>query len=224
MTTEQQHGGETSQERQTSTQGESDGSRSGEQSRASGEGAGSALSSQSEQRPSRTGSVGARGSTALGRPPYTQGQGPLSLMRRFSEDMDRLFEGFFGPGLLGRDMFGSLGPATRWPELEVHQEGNRWVVQADLPGLRREDVNVEVREDQLVISGERVQKNESNEGGYYRTERSYGSFTRAIPLPEGANLESASAKFEHGVLRIELEVPEQQQRSRRIEVREGSPQ
>src|SRR4051812_43519210 len=142
MTTEQQHGGETSQERQTSTQGESDGSRSGEQSRASGEGAGSALLSQSEQRPSRTGSAGARGSTALGRPPYTQGQGPLSLMRRFSEDMDRLFEGFFGPGLLGRDMFGSLGPATRWPELEVHQEGNRWVVQADLPGLRREDVNV----------------------------------------------------------------------------------
>jgi HSP20 family protein len=181
--------------------------------------------SRAEPRASQAGSVvPGKGRAAMAGPRLGPSAGPLALMRRFSEDMDRMFEGFFGPGLFGRDPFGSLAQSTRWPQIEVHQEGNRWIVQADVPGLRREDVNVEVRDDQLVISGERRNQSESNEGGYYRTERTYGTFVRSIPLPEGANLESASASFEQGVLRVEIEVPEEQQRSRRIEVREGSPQ
>lgn len=183
---------------------------------------GSRLSAGSGQSGNRSMQQGSRG-LSRGRA-SADAFGPFSLMRRFSEDMDRLFEGFFGPSLWSSEPLSMLGQSTRWPELEMHQEGNRWVVQADVPGLRREDVNVEVRDGELVISGERRSQSEKNERGFYRSERTYGSFSRAIPLPEGANLESASASFENGVLRIELEVPEQQQRSRRIEVREGSTQ
>jgi HSP20 family protein len=164
--------------------------------------------------------------------------GPFSLMRRISEDMDRLFEGFFGPSVLGSSsLFGGpsslhgsespfrFGRSAQWPEIELHQEGDRLVIQVDIPGLNREDVHVEARDQHILISGERRSQNERKEGGFYHSERSYGSFSRAIPLPENAKVESASASFENGVLRIEIEAPEKEQnRGRRIEIREGRPQ
>lgn len=144
--------------------------------------------------------------------------GPFSLMRRFSEDMDRLFEGFFS----GRDWPGfsqNLSRSLRWPELEVSRKDNRLVVQADMPGMKKEDVRVEVRDNALCISGERRSESERDEGGYYQSERSYGSFCRTVPLPEGAKEDTASATFENGVLRVELEVPPETGGARRIEVR-----
>lgn len=154
--------------------------------------------------------------------------GPFSLMRRFSEDMDRLFEGFFTSSPFRgnwpqRAEWPSLVPSSLWPQIEVHQAGEKLVVQADVPGLKRDDVHVEVRDNELCISGERRNESERSEGGHYRTERSYGSFCRVIPLPEGAKGETASASFENGVLRVEIEAPAQQSRGRRIEVREGHP-
>jgi HSP20 family protein len=207
-----------------------------------------AQGSQGEQR-GQTGTHGRGGSAGQGmaRSPGQSGMvrgggagqsGPFSLMRRISEDMDRLFEGFFGPSLLGSSsLFGGpsslhgsespfgFGRSAQWPEIELHQEGDRLVIQADVPGLNREDVHVEVRDQHILISGERHSQNERNEGGFYHSERSYGSFSRAIPLPENAKVESASASFENGVLRIEIEAPQKgQNRGRRIEIREGKPQ
>jgi HSP20 family protein len=178
----------------------------------------------------------ARSQGGMSRPSSFGTSGPFSLMRRISEDMDRLFEGFLGPSMLANaGVLGGTGSLLRgqqqlfggggWPEIEVHQEGQRLVVQADLPGLNRDDVHVEVREGHVLISGERRTQHEQNEGGFYHSERSYGSFSRAIPLPENAKVDSASASFENGVLRIEIEAPEQEQsRARRIEIREGKPQ
>jgi HSP20 family protein len=216
-------GGNATEAPESGALGSSEGQRTEQQAGSTGS-SGSGQGRENERGSRSTGMTRGANPGGMSRARPLHDAGPFSLMRRFSEDMDRLFEGFFGPSRFGSEPFGSLMPSTRWPEIEVHQEGNRWVVQADVPGLRREDVNVEVRDDQLMISGERRSQSERNEGRYYRSERSYGTFTRAIPLPEGANLESASASFENAVLRIELEVPEQQQRSRRIEVREGSPQ
>ena len=71
--------------------------------------------------------------------------------------------------------------------------------------MKLEDVNVEIRDNALCISGDRRSEHESNEGGVYRSERSYGSFSRTIPLPEGAKPETAIATFENGVLKVELE-------------------
>lgn len=240
MATEQQHGSHREQDRHDGGSS-SEGPESGAMGSRQNESRQGEQQGQGMQRQASSGSQGmARGHTPSGmsRASGFGQSGPFSLMRRISEDMDRLFEGFFGPGLLGsrgplgasnslfegQSPFG-LGRTGQWPEIDVHQEGDRLIILADVPGLNREDVHVEVQDQRIVISGERQTQNERREGGFYHSERSFGSFSRAIPLPENANVESASASFENGVLRIEIEAPDQQRsRGRRIEIREGRPQ
>jgi HSP20 family protein len=79
-------------------------------------------------------------------------------------------------------------------------------------------VKVEVTNDALVIHGERKVEQEQEEGGTRRTERQYGLFYRSIPLPEGADVEHASAKFENGLLEVTVPVPQQQQQRRSIPI------
>jgi len=142
-----------------------------------------------------------------------------------SEDIDRLFGGFFGQMRWPERWTLPRGflETTSWPEVEVRHAGDKFVVQVDVPGLKKEDLNVEVRDNELCISGERKSEFEQAEGAYYRTERTYGSFCRVIPLPEGAHPDTASASFDNGVLKIEMEAPGgAQTEARRIEIREGS--
>jgi len=150
---------------------------------------------------------------------------PFSMLKRFEREMDRMFGDFFEPGLFRwpEERLGAAPERTWWPEIEVSQKDGKFVVRADVPGLKKDDITVEVVDNELCISGERKSEYESTEGGYYRSERSYGSFCRTIPLPEGAKPESASASFENGVLTIEMEAPKQEPKGRRIEVREGHP-
>lgn len=101
------------------------------------------------------------------------------------------------------------------------RRGNDLVVSADLPGLKKEDVNVEIREDQLIRQGERRSETATEREGYYRSERSYGKFFRAIPLPPGVDPAQADAQFRDGVLEIRMPMPQQQQaeeQGRRIEI------
>jgi HSP20 family protein len=153
---------------------------------------------------------------------------PFSLMRRFSEEMDRLF----GDSSLGRGFafplgleFGRLAEleASAWsPQVEVFERNGKLTIRADLPGLSRDDIDVNITDDAVVIRGEREQAKEENEQGYYRSERSYGSFYREIPLPSGVKPDEASATFRDGVLEITLPAPERQPQSRRIEIGKGS--
>src|SRR6185436_2039471 len=92
-----------------------------------------------------------------------------------------------------------------WPEIEIYRRDDKLVVRADVPGLSKDDVIVEMRDNELWISGERRSETEHKEGDYYRTERSYGRFSRTIPLPEGAMADTASATFQSGVLEIEID-------------------
>lgn len=119
-------------------------------------------------------------------------------------------------GGLQQQSFGSL-----WaPEVEVFERGNNLVVRADLPGLSRENVDVELDGDALIIRGERQNDVEDENEGFYRSERSYGSFYRAIPLPEGIDSSACNATFKDGVLEVTLPMPPQQpSRARRIDVR-----
>jgi HSP20 family protein len=156
------------------------------------------------------------------------GTSPFLLMHRFSEDVDRLFGSFFGPSPLWQENWtgwpSDIGVTSLWPGIDVQHTGDKLLIQADVPGLKKEDVSVEVRDHELCISGERRSESERNEGRFYRTERTYGSFCRTVPLPEGAKPDTASATFENGVLKIEMEAPGGPQgQGRRIEVREGSP-
>lgn len=130
-------------------------------------------------------------------------QNPFTLLRRMTDEMDRIFEDFEI-----RRPFALLRPEVRaveWaPAIELFEKDGKLFVRAELPGLKKEDVKVEVTEEFLVLQGERKQEKEEKEKGYIRTERFYGTFYRQIPLPEGAKPELAKAVFKDGVLEIEL--------------------
>ena len=88
--------------------------------------------------------------------------------------------------------------------------------------MSKEDINVEVTDDLLTIEGERKHEEKEEPEGYWYSECSYGSFYRAIPLPEGAEVSKAAADFRKGVLEVTIPVPSRPEpKSRRLEVREG---
>jgi HSP20 family protein len=134
------------------------------------------------------------------------------MMRRLSEEMDRAFASTFG---LSRG-FGEGG----WsPPVEVRERNGNLEICAELPGMTKDDVKVECTEEGITIEGEKRREEESEEGGFHRTERVYGHFCRQIPLPEGAQPDKAKAEFKDGVLRVTVPVPEkQQQKSRQIPI------
>jgi HSP20 family protein len=145
---------------------------------------------------------------------------PFSMMRRFTEDMERFFGDIPMPSMELPRM--RKFQKTMWsPEIEVSRTNGELIVTADLPGLKKSDVNVEFTEGALIISGERNQETKKEEEGYFRTERSYGSFYRAIPLPEGFDADKATAKFENGVLYVSVAVPKLETKGRKLEITEG---
>jgi HSP20 family protein len=108
------------------------------------------------------------------------------------------------------------------PAIEVSERGNNLVVCAELPGLNKDDVRVEATDDELIIEGERKQEYTGEEGGIRRTERRYGHFYRAIPLPENAKAEQANARFNNGVLEVTIPIDQQKSARRRIPLEGGT--
>ena len=144
---------------------------------------------------------------------------PFDLVRRLNDEMDR----WFGGGFAGWPGSSHLALENVWtPSVEVFQRGDELVVRADLPGLDKDDVDVEISDDAVTIRGDRKQEHEEEREGYYRSERSYGSFYRMIPLPEGAIADSATANFNNGVLEITVQVPPAEvRRGRKLHIGEG---
>jgi len=165
-------------------------------------------------------------------PQKVAGSSPFAFMRRFAEEMDRLFEdfgfetGFQMPRFLtrGRERRREAGlvPAEWSPRVDVVQREGQFVVRADLPGMTREDVKVEVTDDVLTIQGERKQEKKEEREGYRYSECSYGSFYRTIPLPEGVDTSKATADFRKGVLEVCMPAaPRPELKARRVEIHEG---
>lgn len=153
---------------------------------------------------------------------------PFRTLERFADQMDRIFEDFgFGRSPFGgSNWFGApqrAMPQLWAPDIEISQRDNELVLRADLPGLTKDDVSIDVTDDGITISGERRQEQEAERGGVYRSERTYGIFRRTIPLPEGAMADQAKASFKNGVLEITMPAPpEQVTRGRRLTITEGS--
>lgn len=150
--------------------------------------------------------------------PLGGGEGPFGIMRRMFEDMDRVFGGV-GLPLRGRGRR-TEGPTVWSPRVEVCQEGDELVVTADLPGVHRDDVSIEVDQGRLTLEGERRNERESREGGVLRAECEYGSFYRVIPLPETADPSSAKATMNDGVLTVRLNAP-RPRHGRRVNIDTG---
>lgn len=140
---------------------------------------------------------------------------PFTLMRRMSEEMDRAL------GQLSTGQ-GDGGTAAWAPNVEVRVQNGNYVVRADLPGINPDDVRVEVTDDGLLIEGERNREREEEQGGLRRTEVQYGYFARVIPLPDGANVQQANARFDNGILEITIPVPQQETNRRQIPVQGSS--
>lgn len=145
---------------------------------------------------------------------------PFSMMRRMSEEMDRMVERFIGrtPG------FSAAGGLSQWtPAVEVSQQGNEMIINADLPGMSREDVKVEVRGDKLIIEGQRQESEQSSDPLLRRSERRFGRFYRMVALPQGAVTDAAQATMSRGVLQVRMPVADMQSSGRIIDVRQGPP-
>jgi HSP20 family protein len=170
-----------------------------------------------QQSPGTAGKQGARRSR--------RGTGDLSLwsgspfdaMMRLSREMDQLMGSFFGGGRRGRD---NDELSSLWsPQVDVRRSGDNLIVSAELPGVAKDAIQIEATDDGIAISGERRESREEGgrDRGYHLSERSYGSFYRNIPLPDGAQVEEARANMRDGVLEITVPVRPTQAR-KRIEI------
>ena len=153
---------------------------------------------------------------------------PFHLLRRMTDEMDRWFDrALNGYPTQQSDSVDSLTrqfntPGMWAPKIEAFQRGDQFIVRAELPGLKKEDVRVNVTDDSIVIEGERRDEFENTHGDVYHSERSYGSFYREIPLPEGAIGDKADASFRNGVLEVKLQAPPNEvRRGRSVEIKEG---
>lgn len=134
---------------------------------------------------------------------------PFALLRQMTNELDRVFDEPFETAFRWPTFRALAAPeAAKWaPEVDVFERDNRIVTKVDLPGLKKEDVKVEVSEGYLSISGERKSEIEEKKDNVYRCERSYGSFYRAVPLPEGVKVDDVKATFADGVLEVSVPLP-----------------
>ena len=130
----------------------------------------------------------------------------------FTREIDRVFDAFFG----------QTDQARRWvPPMDLVEAEDHFVLKADLPGLAEGDVNIEVQDGTLTISGERKAEHEEREKGWHRIERSFGSFNRSLTLPDGVDADRIEASFGDGVLEVRIPKPEER-KPRRISISSGN--
>ena len=137
---------------------------------------------------------------------------PARELQTIQQEMNRLFGSFFD-GPLAVNTSGEA--VRRWiPPMDLVEQGDEFVLRADLPGVGEQDVKIELEDNVLTISGERRSEHEERKEGYYRVERASGSFSRSLTLPEGVDPEAVKANFENGVLEVRVPKPEQRKPQR----------
>ena len=149
---------------------------------------------------------------------------PFGATREMRSELDRMFDDFGWPSFRW-PWFERLRTAEEawFPETDVFEKDNRLFAKIDLPGMKKEDVKVEVTDGQLAISGERKREAEEKGEQFYRCEREYGSFYRAVPLPEGVKTEDVKATFTDGVLEVSVPLPARPEaKVRKVEIQEAA--
>jgi len=128
---------------------------------------------------------------------------PWSPFRELQEMQRRFDEVFGGPSF--PSVWRCLPEEMSWaPAVEILDKDDKFVVKAELPGVKQEDMEVSVEGDTLMIKGEKKVEKETKEENYYRSERAYGSFYRSIALPSTVNASKIAADYEDGVLEVTL--------------------
>lgn len=141
---------------------------------------------------------------------------PSREVDSLQSEMNRVFDAFFG----GRGA--NAGPVRRWvPAMDLVEGEDRLILRADLPGLDRDDIAIEIKDGVLTVSGERKVEHDDSAEGYYRMERASGSFSRSVSLPDGIDAERIAADFDRGVLEVSIPKPKARQ-PHRVEIGAGS--
>jgi HSP20 family protein len=142
---------------------------------------------------------------------------PARELQSIQQEMNRLFGSFFDTPATP----GNGGGLRRWiPAMDLVEESDHYVLHADLPGLSDQDVNIELEDNVLTISGERKSEHEQRKEGFHRVERASGRFSRSLTLPEGIDPDSVKANFDKGVLEVRIPKPEQR-KPRRVAISVG---
>jgi HSP20 family protein len=137
---------------------------------------------------------------------------PFEMVEEMQEEMARFWSQAwpFGPRPLFRPLR-RLAPTIWMPSTDVYEKDGNLVVKAELPGMKKEDIEVTLDQGDLVIRGERKAESEVTEEDYYRLERSYGSFYRRLPLGFHVTAEQIAASYHDGVLEVRIPKPKQEQ-------------
>lgn len=136
---------------------------------------------------------------------------PFRELRNLQDEMTRLFAGVAPRG--GEEMTSG----TWLPNVDIYEDKDRLVLEADLPGMKREDFDISVENNVITLRGERKFEKKVEGDNYHRVERSYGSFTRSFTLPQTVTADGATAEFEDGILRVSLPKREET-KARKIEI------
>ena len=154
------------------------------------------------------------------RAPIATTRDPFALWRRMTSEFDRLFEEPVFSGFRMPARMREFAENVEWtPRIEVFEKENRLVTRVDLPGMKKEDVKVEVTDGNLTISGTRTREEEEKKDQFYRSEREYGSFYRMIPLPEGVGIDDVKATYTSGVLEVSVPLPAKVEESKPRQVK-----
>jgi HSP20 family protein len=144
---------------------------------------------------------------------------PVRELNTIQSEMNRLFNTFFDAPTHGGN---GQSAARRWlPAMDLVETEDDFVLRVDLPGLSEKDVNIELEDSVLTVSGERKAEHEERKEGYYRVERASGLFSRSLTLPEGVDPEGVRASFDRGVLEVRIPKPEER-KPRKVSISVGA--
>ncbi|TET44230.1 Hsp20/alpha crystallin family protein [candidate division TA06 bacterium] len=125
---------------------------------------------------------------------------PFRDMVSIRDEIDRLFDGFFGRMPAKRSVMKGI-----WaPLVDIEETKDDILIRAELPGMKKEDIKISVSEGRLQIAGERSKEKEEKEGTYHRIERTYGRFQRVVPLPVEVEAGKTKATYKDGMLEVRL--------------------
>ncbi len=152
--------------------------------------------------------------------PVTRGSNPIVGLQ---DEMNKLFSDFFGDVSLPHWFRRSEPTFAVSPAMDVIENDKEFKVTAELPGMDAKDVQITTSEGYLTIKGEKKSEKKEEREGYFRQERSYGSFQRVVALPDNANFDKAEASFKNGLLT--LSIPKKagaQSKERKIEIKQAA--
>jgi HSP20 family protein len=134
---------------------------------------------------------------------------PFGFMTDFEREIDRWFgDDWFDIDSMAGRSFGDIMGSSRAPAVDVEEKNGKYILRADLPGVKKHDIHVELKDGYLTLSGERTMENEEKKKNYRRIERAYGRFERSFRVPESVKEKDIHASFKNGILELTVPVKE----------------